>query len=521
MATRWDEIKKDPKGKTVPETLDAIQKQAAESTAKTTITFGTSGWRGVIGEAFTVQNVRIAVQAIVEMMKTPVYAQETGLVDFSEVQRRGILIGRDNRLMGKIFMQTAAEVLAANGIHAWGSTQEAITPDLSLTVVQKSFAGSINFTPSHNPFEYSGLKFNPADGGTADPVLTRLIESNAETLMETPRLPSFDPAAHSAYIHSIDTRPIYIDTLRERNVVDLQFIQKSYHTDRIAFLVDNVHGASVGYLEQVLDPIRFTALRNQPDVLFGGAKPEPSAENLALLFAELKKASAPLKLGVILDPDGDRVRFTDGVNDIDMNAFGAIAFHYLATERGFPGGVAKSVATSNLVNCIAEKLGRPLFETAVGFKNFRRYLKSDQAVCAFEESDGITVRHHTLEKDGVMGALLALEITLRTGKPLGDYLKRLHQEYGAFYPKRFATPITPEQKAALVNKLGGYKPGDQIGDRKIADIITLDGFKFVFADHSWLMIRPSGTEPKVRIYVEARKESDAEVLFQLGTGLIG
>ncbi|MFA5929116.1 MAG: phosphomannomutase [Candidatus Margulisiibacteriota bacterium] len=520
MSKEWSEIKADPKSSKVNELLAKLEEQAKTSLVKTEIKFGTSGWRAVIGETYTVQNVKIAIQAIVEMMKTEVYFKETGLPNFSAVQEKGILIGRDTRFLGKEFARAAAEVFAANGIHAYLIGNPSITPDLSLTVVIKDFAGSVNITPSHNPFEYQGLKFNPADGGTADPILTNVIEAKAEQLMAGGSYAKYIPAEHDKLIYQFESMPVYVNALLNSGVIDFDFIRKNYDPKNITFITDNVHGASAGYLELLLKGLPFPALRNKPDALFGGIKPEPSAENLQLLFSELSKYSTPLKLGVILDPDGDRVRFTDGTADIDMNAFGAIAFHYLATNRQWPGGIAKSVATSNLVNTIAKDLGRPIFETAVGFKNFRKYLKNDQAVCAFEESDGITLRNHTLEKDGVIGALLALEITLRTGKPLGAYLKMLHDKYGVFVPKRFAAPISAEQKQKLATTLSKFKVGDQIGSRTIAEIITLDGFKFVFTDNSWLMIRPSGTEPKVRIYVEAANEQEAEGLFSEGQRLI-
>jgi len=520
MSGLWDPIKTDPFGKDVPSYLKTIEQEVINSQQPARITFGTSGWRGIIGESFTLRNVRIATQAIVEMMKTPAYLQETGLPDFTTIQKKGLLIGRDTRFLGESFAQSVAEVLAANEIHAHVIEREAVTPDLSLTVVQKGFAGSINLTPSHNPFDYEGIKFNPADGGTADSLLTTIIEDKAAKLMETGLVADYIPARHEHYIHAFESLPVYVETLQANDIIDFDFIFKAYSPDIMTFMVDNVHGASAGYLEKLLNKITFTALRHQRDVLFGGAKPEPSSKNMKDLFAAMQDYDTPLKLGVILDPDGDRVRFMDGINDIDMNHFGAVAFHYLVTQRQFPGGVAKSVATSNLVNAIASELNRPVFETAVGFKNFRQYLKADQVACAFEESDGITLRNHVLEKDGLIGALLALEITLRTKKPLGDYVSRLQKEYGPFYPRRFSSEITPAQKESLTPQLEKYQVGDTIEGREISRIITVDGFKFIFSDQSWLMIRPSGTEPKVRIYVEARREEDAEELFRIAKCLI-
>ncbi|MFC1478855.1 phosphomannomutase [Candidatus Margulisiibacteriota bacterium] len=520
MTSLWDTIKNDPFGKDVQNTLQEIKQKAETSTENAVIKFGTSGWRGIIGESFTIRNFKIAVQAIIEMMKTDVYFDETGLSGFDEVRQKGIIIGRDTRFMGEDFVRVAAEVCAANEINAFVVQRESTTPDLSLTVVKEGFAGSINITPSHNPFEYEGIKFNPSDGGTADPVLTDIIEQFAGDLMENPVIPEYIETQHQQFIHNYESMRVYINGLSESKIIDLDFITKSFDPENITFIVDNVHGASSGYLETILPNIHFPALRSNRDVLFGGTRPEPSPENMKLLFSEMKKYDTPLKLGVIIDPDGDRVRFMDGDTDIDMNAFGAIAFHYLVTYIGLHGGIAKSVATSNMVNVIANKMAKPIFETPVGFKNFRQYLKNGQVACAFEESDGITLQNHTLEKDGIIGALLALEITLRTGKNLGEYLKNLHEEYGYYFPKRFSTAITEDQKQQLSATLGEYTIGSNIEDLQISEIITIDGFKFIFSDQSWLMIRPSGTEPKVRIYVESRKQEDAEKLFRIAKGLI-
>jgi len=519
MSNLWNKIQENPFSEEVPELLKDIKQATFSSTKPTNIKFGTSGWRGIIGDVFTLQNLKIAVQAIVEMMKTFTYLQETKLYDFQQVKTKGILIGRDTRFLGQDFSQAAAEVLAANGIKAYITDRPATTPDLSLTVVKGGFAGSINITPSHNPFEYSGIKFNPADGGTADPLLTNIIEEKAKEIMTNNQIATFSKE-HSTLINSYSSLPVYVNTLFESKVVDLDFIKSNFDNDLITFIVDNVHGASYGYIEEILKPINILSLRNTPDVLFAGTKPEPSPINLKPLFKEMEKHHTPLKLGVILDPDGDRVRFMDGIEDLDMNYFGAIAFHYLVTNRKITGGIAKSVATSNLVNIIAKDLGLPIFETAVGFKNFRKHLKEGLVACAFEESDGITLKNHTLEKDGLIGTLLALEITLRTKKPLSAYLKMLQDKYGYFYPERFSTPIDESKKEELATKLNSYKIGDKIGSLNIKEIITVDGFKFIFEDQSWLMIRPSGTEPKVRIYVESRKKEDSQTLFQLAKSFI-
>jgi phosphomannomutase len=239
----------------------------------------------------------------------------------------------------------------------------------------------------------------------------------------------------------------------------------------------------------------------------------------------LKESSAEFKLGVILDPDGDRIRHADDKMKIPMNYFGAMALHFLHVHKGFSGVAAKSVGTSNLVNAIAEKLKVPIKETKVGFKNFRPYMLStseEKAVVVFEESDGISGFNHTLEKDALFGILLAIEMMAVTGKNLSDYLNDIMDEYGYYYPDRSGIAVdrslageTLKKRLAVIQDQ--YKEGTVVnfdGNRRtVSKVITVDGTKLVFDDGSWLMIRPSGTEPKVRFYIEARTEDEKRAVF--------
>jgi len=247
----------------------------------------------------------------------------------------------------------------------------------------------------------------------------------------------------------------------------------------------------------------------------------------------LAESRSRFKLGVIIDPDGDRIRYSDGSMQIPMNYFGAMAFHFLHVHKGFSGVVAKSVGTSNLVNAIAEKLGVTVRETKVGFKNFRPFMvqgASEKAVVAFEESDGISAYNHTLEKDALFGLLLAIEMMAVTGKNLSEYLKNIMDEYGYYYPDRSGISVDPELVGEpLLKRLSfireRYKKGTavKIGEeeRTVKDVITVDGTKLVFDDGSWLMIRPSGTEPKVRFYIEARTEEGKKAVFELAENITG
>jgi phosphomannomutase len=241
----------------------------------------------------------------------------------------------------------------------------------------------------------------------------------------------------------------------------------------------------------------------------------------------LKASSAKLKLGVIMDPDGDRIRHSDGSMQIPMNYFGAMAFHFLHVHKKISGIVAKSVGTSNFVNAIADRLHIPVRETKVGFKNFRPYMiktSRERAIIAFEESDGISAYNHTLEKDAVFGLLLAIEMMAVTGKNLSQYLKDLMDEFGYYYPDRSGISVDPSligepliKKLSFIRAKYGKGTVLNIGKEKrtVKDVITVDGIKLVFDNGSWLMIRPSGTEPKVRFYIEARTEEGKKAIFEL------
>jgi len=297
--------------------------------------------------------------------------------------------------------------------------------------------------------------------------------------------------------------------------------------DDMLVVVDCVHGASRLHIRRFFagcDEGRLKVLREEADVTFGGVAPEPSSANMAAVVATLRQSAAPLRLGAIIDPDGDRIRFTDGTSEITMNQFGAMAYHFLHHYKGKEGMVAKTVATSNLANALAAAFGEELFEPSVGFKNFKPVV--DRALVLFEESDGISVLGHTPEKDAYIGMLLALEMVQSTGLNLGDYLASIEKEFGAYYPDRDGVVVAArgEELQGLLQGLRRYQPGMSLmvggGQRRIAEVITIDGTKMVFEDGSWLMIRPSGTEPKVRFYVESRSASGTGELVVAARGLL-
>ncbi len=506
--------------------LTIIEKFARENTSPSKIVFGTSGWRGEIGSDFTFNNVRIVTSAIVNMFKNAndTLLKSLGVKDFEDVMKRGIIVGHDNRFLGKEFAMEVIGILQKEGIKTWYAG-EAPTPQFSAGIEILNAACSINLTPSHNPANYAGFKFNPSDGGPAGPEITSKIEEIANHMMK--KMVSF-PHVKVKDIEYLDLNELYIRYLNERRTIDLIKIKKFIDTEDCFICVDNVHGSTRGCLEKIIGiNNKIVYLRTEDDYLFGGISPEPSEKNMQKVDEKLKGKKAKFKLGVIMDPDGDRIRFSDGNMQIPMNYFGAMAFHYLHKIKGFKGIVAKSVGTSNLVNAIAEKLGVPVRETKVGFKNFRPFMlknSNEKAIVAFEESDGISGYNHTLEKDALFGFLLALEMIAVIGKNLSEYLNEIMAEFGYYYPDRSGITVSPDLVGeplikGLAKISDRYKKGSAVTignhDRIIKDVITIDGTKLVFDDGSWLMIRPSGTEPKVRFYIEARTEEGKKDVFIL------
>ena len=505
--------------------LKEIKRFAIENITPVEIAFGTSGWRGETGTDFTFHNVRIVTTAIIEMFKTggQKVMESLGVKNFDEVKRRGVIVGHDNRFLGPEFASSVMGLLTKEGIKVYYAG-EATTPEFSAAIGMLHAACSINLTPSHNPANYSGFKFNPSDGGPAGPEITKVIEKTANRLMVEKMVIH---EVKSEGFHKIDTIKLYEDFLKKRGTLDLGRTRRFIKEEDCFVCIDHIHGATRRRPSILLgESAKIKYLRTEDDYLFGGIPPEPSAKNMKLVMDLLGKSKCKFRLGVIMDPDGDRIRFADGEVDITMNHFGAMALHFLHKYKNISGVLVKSVATSNFGNAIAEKLGIPVKETAVGFKNFRPYMLQDaqeRAIVSYEESDGISGYNNTLEKDAMFGLLLAIEMMAVTGKNIGKYLRELEEEFGAYFPERAGVEVDRslagapllEKLSRLKNKLtAGSKITVGKNTKNIKTIIRVDGIKVVLDDGSWFLIRPSGTEPKVRFYVETRSSQDLKDMIE-------
>ena len=512
--------------------LADIRSSAEDSTAPSHIVFGTSGWRGEIGTDYTFRTVRIVTSAIIQMLRSNdrTIMQEMGLTDFGEVQKRGVIVGHDNRFLGPECAREVIGLLQKAGIRVWYAG-ESTTPEFSAGIEMLHAACCINLTPSHNPANYAGFKFNLSDGGPAGTEITTRIEGMADRMMNDAEGPL--PVKPSS-CNTVDLTALYIDFIRQRGTIDLDKIKQFLMSADCVVCIDNLHGATRGKVQRILgENPKIIYLRTEDDCLFGGVAPEPSEINMAGIDKRLSANPSALKLGVIMDPDGDRIRFSDGNVQIPMNYFGAMALHFLHVRKNIDGIVVTSVGTSNFANAVAEKLGIPSRETKVGFKNFRPYLlpsAPERAIVAFEESDGITGYNHILEKDAFFGLLLALEMMAVTGKNLGIYLEEIMTEFGRYYPDRSGISVDCSLVGEpLIRKLSvireRYRKGSSLSigghERLVKETVTLDGTKLVFDDGSWLMIRPSGTEPKVRFYVEARTEEGKKTVFETAERITG
>jgi phosphomannomutase len=498
------------------------------------VTFGTSGWRGILGKDLFVRSVSFVTSAIVELYQELDEEQELapflGVSSLQEAWEKGCVVGFDNRFGGEILAAAVIDVLARAGftVHYAG---ESTTGVLSAALLELGAAFSINLTPSHNPLEYGGFKYNAADAGPASSELTDRITANARRIIEADASPlaSFTaplvPPSQRTDIRPFDSLA-YWKSLVRRNVtvhgLDLDKIMHDFGENQdLCVAIDSVHGASRIHVASLFNGSggeRLIHLRAEADVTFGGIAPEPSSVNMQQIGEILRARPERLKLGAIIDPDGDRIRFTDGTIEISMNQFGAMAYHFLHEVKGKRGMVAKTVATSNLANALALAFGEKVFEPRVGFKEFKPVI--GQALVCFEESDGISIIGHTPEKDAYIGLLLAMDMVLTLRLNLGDYLRRIEDEYGAYYPDRGGLTVSTKGEGlkSLLQRLQKYGVGTlvRVGEceQRIAEVIDIDGRKMIFEDGSWLMIRPSGTEPKVRYYVESRTAEGTGNLVQ-------
>lgn len=455
------------------------------------IRFGTSGWRAIIADDFTFGNVRIVTEAICSYLKT-----------HAEEGKQTIVVGHDSRFMGEKFADAAAEIAAAKGFTVLKCTEPTPTPGISHAIRASNAAGGLNFTASHNPPEYQGIKFSTADGAPALPEVTRQVEHRIAN-----RMSAHDAAGGEVKTH--DPRPAYLDDLKTKIRFDVIAGAKG----RYAY--DPIYGTGRGYLNQVLTEhgVEVETIHDWRDVTFGGQPPEPGEEHVG----DLKKLvlEKGLTLGLATDGDGDRFGVIDANGEfITPNRLIALLTDYLAESRGWTLGVARSVATSHQVDRVAKARGLKLYETPVGFKFIGELINKDEIILGGEESAGLSIRGHYPEKDGILACLLAAEAVAARGTSLTEQLSELFKRDGKLESGRIGVKLTPDVAEKLKEKLA--QEPSEIDGRKVEKIDRTDGVKFLFANNTWMLMRPSGTEPMVRIYAESEDLTDLEKILEQG-----
>ncbi|MCX5892605.1 MAG: phosphoglucomutase/phosphomannomutase family protein [Deltaproteobacteria bacterium] len=466
------------------------------------IKFGTSGWRGIIAEDFTFANARLLCQAIAD------YLKQEGLAS------KGVVIGYDTRFQSEAFAVTAAEVMAGNGIVSYFTDRDCPTPVVSFAIRAGRRAGGINITASHNPAEWNGIKFSPASGGPAPEEVTKPIETIANSLpQEAVKRLSLNQAREKGLAVDIDPRQDYFQHLK--TLVDVEVLRQA----GLKVVVDVLYGTGRDYLDAFLKQagVQVELLHGWRDPYFGGQRPEPSAEFLSELAGRIPATGA--HLGLAVDADADRFGVMDAAGEYhEANEILGLLLDYLIRTRGWEGGVARSVATTQLIDRVAKLYGRPVFETKVGFKHLGPYITSGQAIMVGEESEGFSMKRHLPEKDGILACMMVAEMVARTGKGIPELLADLFSRVGPVYNRRLNFSLAPEAKERLMVRLK-QAPASFAG-LKVTQHVTLDGHKYLLEDGSWVCFRPSGTEPVVRFYFEAASRQELEKLRQAGEALI-
>jgi phosphoglucomutase len=514
--------------------------------------FGTSGWRAVIAEEFTFDNVRRVVNAIAQHVSArgdynviasapSANLDEKGARGNLDVKfnneiaasafpgksggrpprndkktSRPVIVGYDTRFLSPELAQMTAEIASSYGIPVLLSKDPVPTPVISFQITHRKAAGSINFTASHNPAQYNGIKFNMANGAPASPEVTHEIErlANAEAPPHPNPLPQGGGARRTGEAKIFDPRPAYLARLR--HIIDVSELKKA----RLKVGVDVLYGTGRGYLDTLLKEAgcQTTVLHDWRDVNFGGQAPEPAQEQLAELVRIMKKGKLVAGFGT----DGDADRF--GVVDHDgtlltPNEILPIVLEHLIRTRRWKGWVVRSVMTSHFIDAVARQYGLEIKETPVGFKYIAEAMMAGGFLMGGEESGGLTIHGHVPEKDGILACLLMAEVRAINRKSFREILKDLRARVGPYLSKRINLHLAEDVMQDVRKRFETFTP-NVIEGWPVKKIVRLDGFKFIFQDESWLGVRLSGTEPVVRLYLESDSPKKLKELEKIGQKLI-
>ena len=455
---------------------------------ETPISFGTDGWRATLDE-FTAPRVRMVGQAVADYLRE-VEDRDSGTV----------AVGYDARDTSRGFAEELCRVLAANGFDALIPPRDCPTPLAVWTIADRELAGALVVSASHNPPNYNGVKFFPHDAAPALPDVTDEIMA---------RIAEPDPLAESEHgtVEEVDFLDPYAEHVFDLVDDDLSDLTVVY---------DAIHGSGRGFTDELLERAGATVHRRrcERDADFGGTNPEPSAENLQELVEEVRERDADL--GIANDGDADRIAVvTPERGFLDENLFFAAVYdHLLETDSG---PAIRTVSTTFLVDRVAEAHGEEVFETAVGYKWVAQAMGEHDALIGGEESGGFSIRGHNREKDGVLMALVAA--AAEREESFDERVDRLLAEHGEIHQSKISVDCPDDEKERVLGELEAQLPEEVAGEH-VEEVNTTDGFKILLEDGSWLLVRPSGTEPKMRVYAEASGEQRVEDLLSAGRELV-
>jgi phosphomannomutase len=480
-----------------------------------TIHFGTDGWRAVISDTFTFTNLRLVSQAIADAINTENWNNGTPLAQPPDPRK--MVVGFDTRFLSDRYAQEAARVLAGNGITVYLAQGNAPTPVISHAVRQMNAIGGIMITASHNAPRYNGIKLKAAYGGSALPDQCRMVEvflNDNEERGRGPNLMDFEQARSAGLIQRFNPLIAYSEKVRQ--LIDFDIIAENPQR----LVVDSMYGSGQGVIRSLLQGTgcEVQEIRGENNPGFGGIHPEPIEKYLGALSGAISTGLG--SFGLATDGDADRIGAMDERgNFVDPHKIMSLALQYLVVKRGWKGSVVRTVSTTRMIDRLAEKYGLTVHETPVGFNHIADWMLQEDVLIGGEESGGISFKGHIPEGDGVLMGLLLLEIVSQSKTTLHELVESLLKEMGpAFYERRDLRLSHPVSKSSIIHKLETETPS-QIGGESLASISNLDGVKYIFADDSWLLIRPSGTEPVLRVYAEGRSAEMVSALLEYGEGI--
>ncbi len=465
------------------------------------ITFGTDGWRGLIAEDFTYQNVRILTQAISDYLN----------MLQPSLPRPKVVVGYDGRFLSDRYAENVASVLAGNKIKVILASSMTSTPAVSLAIKRQKLSGGIVITASHNPYHFNGVKFRNRFASPASGKETRRIE---KFLYKNPvRGQDFLEAKEKGCIRRVDLVSPYLAFLRR--YIDIRVLKGA----RLNILVDSMHGVTGGYLERILknSSLKITALHKKSSPLFEGLVPEPILKNLKSLASHMRKGN--FDIGLAFDGDGDRIAAIDAHGRfINAHEILSCLLLHLVEDRGYSAAVAKSTSSTSLVDKIARKYSLKLYSVPIGFKYIASLMQHKDILIGGEESGGIGFKGYIPERDGVLAGLLLLEMLALRGKSIKQIIDSVEKEFGKSYYLREDLRYSPRMKDKFL-RLAKRRP-KSLGHEAIIKIEDFDGIKYTLSNDSWLLLRLSGTECVLRIYAEAKTKRKVRELITLGKRLM-